>query len=56
MIIEGRVRVDTQAGSRVVDAGSVIVSSPAEEHATTALEDTRIFYVLIDPGSVGRGT
>jgi quercetin dioxygenase-like cupin family protein len=48
-IVEGRVRVDTSDESRVVDAGSVVVSSPAELHATTALVDTTIFFVLIDP-------
>jgi hypothetical protein len=48
-IVEGTVRVDTAAGSRTVNAHDVIVSSPAEQHATTALTDTTIFFVLIDP-------
>jgi len=48
-IVQGTVRVDTAAGSRTVNAHDVIVSSPAEEHATTALTDTTIFFVLIDP-------
>jgi hypothetical protein len=48
-IVQGTVRVDTAAGSRVANAYDVIVSSPAEEHATTALTDATIFYVLIDP-------
>jgi quercetin dioxygenase-like cupin family protein len=48
-LIEGRVRVDTVDGSRIVDAGAVVVSSPTELHATTALVDTTVFYVLIDP-------
>lgn len=49
-ILKGRVRVDLPNGeSRIADVGSVIVSSPAEIHATMALEDTEIFYVLVDP-------
>jgi len=48
-LVDGRVRVDTSDGSRVLDAQSVIVSSPSELHATTALTDATIFYVLIDP-------
>lgn len=48
-LVEGRVRVDTPDGeSRIVNARDVIVSSPAEPHATTALEDTVIFYVVVD--------
>src|SRR6266850_8515385 len=47
-IVESTVRVDTAAGSRTLNAHDVIVSSPAEDHATTALTDTTIFFVLID--------
>ena len=47
-LLEGRVRVDLPDGaSRIVGPGEVIVSSPAEAHATTALEDTVILYVLV---------
>jgi len=48
-LVSGRVRVDTADGTRIVEAGSVVVSSPTERHATTALEDATLFYVLIDP-------
>lgn len=48
-IVAGSARVNTAEGSTTVSAGDVIVSSPAELHATTALRDTTIFYVLIDP-------
>jgi hypothetical protein len=48
-IVEGTVRVDTASGSRMANAHDVIVSSPAEQHATTALTDATIFFVLIDP-------
>lgn len=48
-IVEGEVRIDTQAGARTAKSRDVIVSSPTEPHATTAVTDTTIFYVLIDP-------
>jgi quercetin dioxygenase-like cupin family protein len=50
-VVCGQVRVDTAGGSRIVNAGDVIVSSPAELHATTALVDTTIVYVLLNPGA-----
>ena len=49
-IVSGSARVDTADGSRIVSAGDVLISSPTELHATTALVDTIVFYVLIDPG------
>lgn len=48
-IVEGTVGVDTASGSRMANAHDVIISSPAEKHATTALTDATIFFVLIDP-------
>lgn len=48
-IVEGQVRVDTIDDSRIANRHDVIVSSPAELHATTALTDTIIFFVLVDP-------
>jgi quercetin dioxygenase-like cupin family protein len=48
-VVSGKARVDTALGSRIVNAGDVLISSPTELHATTALEDTVVFYVLIDP-------
>jgi quercetin dioxygenase-like cupin family protein len=51
-IVEGQVRVETKDDTRIANAHDVIVSSPAELHATTALSDTTIFYVLIDPAGV----
>lgn len=48
-IVEGRVRVDTADGSQIASTHDVVVSSPTELHATTAITDTTIFYVLIDP-------
>jgi quercetin dioxygenase-like cupin family protein len=48
-VVEGQVRVDTATGSRIANARDVVVSSPTEPHAITALTDTTIFFVLIDP-------
>jgi quercetin dioxygenase-like cupin family protein len=48
-VAEGRLQVDTPDESMTVDAGTVLVSSPAEMHATTALTDSTIFFALIDP-------
>lgn len=49
LLMKGRVRIDTAAGeSREVDAPSVIIASPAELHATVALQDAEIFFVLVD--------
>ena len=49
-LVQGQVKVDTEEGSRIVNAGDVIVASPAERHATTALEDATIVYVLLQRG------
>jgi len=48
-VISGRLRVDTASGSYEIRAGDVIVANPDEPHATTALEDSEIFFVLLDP-------
>lgn len=44
----------TLAGANAADVGMVRIGagtrSPAELHATTALADTVVFYVLIDSG------
>ncbi|MBS0611803.1 MAG: hypothetical protein JSS24_01360 [Proteobacteria bacterium] len=53
-LVSGRVQVDTADGSRVIEADSVIVSSPTEAHATTALSDATLMYVLIDPAGAPR--
>ena len=47
-VVEGRLQVDTPDDSATIEAGTVVVSR-AETHATTALADSIIFYVLIDP-------
>jgi len=48
-VIRGRLRVDTATGSYEIAAGDVVVADPDEPHATTALEDSEIFFVLLDP-------
>lgn len=54
VILKGRVRVDTADGSFEIGVHDAVVSSPAEPHATTALEDTEIFYLLVDPPPAAR--
>lgn len=48
-VVSGRLRIDTAADSYEVAAGDLLTTSPAEEHSTTALEDSEIFFVLLDP-------
>lgn len=48
-VVRGRLRIDTAEASHEVQAGDVLVTSPAQAHSTTALEDSEIFFVLIDP-------
>lgn len=48
-VVSGRIRIDTERASFEACAGDMLSSSPTEPHGTTALEDTEIFFVLIDP-------
>lgn len=48
-VVSGRLRIDTAASSYEVQAGDLLATSPAEEHSTTALEDSEVFFVLLDP-------
>lgn len=48
-VVRGRLRIETADASHEARAGDVLVTSPAELHSTTALEDSEIFFVLIDP-------
>jgi hypothetical protein len=48
-VISGRLRVDTPSDTYEIRAGDVVVANPDEPHATTAIEDSEIFFVLLDP-------
>lgn len=48
-VIRGRLRIETAVGTHEVAAGDMLVASPAEPHSTTAIEDSEIFFVLLDP-------
>lgn len=48
-VVSGRLRIDTAGDSYEVRAGDLLATSPALEHSTTALEDSEIFFVLLDP-------
>ncbi|MDB5959833.1 MAG: hypothetical protein JWP59_1127 [Massilia sp.] len=45
-VVSGKVRVETEAGVRFASCGDALVASPDIAHATTALEDTVIFFAL----------
>ncbi len=46
-VVSGKVRVETEAGVQDVSCGDTLVASPDIPHATTALEDTVIFFSLV---------
>lgn len=48
-LIRGRVLVETASQKFEVTAGSILTASPSEPHSTTALEDSEIFFVLLEP-------
>lgn len=48
-VIHGKLRIETAVGNHEVATGDMLVTSPAEPHSTTALEDSEIFFVLLDP-------
>ena len=48
-VIRGRLLIETAERRYEVAAGDSLVMCPAELHSTTALEDSEIFFVLLDP-------
>ncbi len=48
-VISGRLRIETADSVYEVAAGDTLVMCPAERHSTTALEDSVIFFVLLEP-------
>ncbi len=48
-VVRGRLRIETPTGEMEVAAGDFVTTSPAVEHCCTALEDTDVFFVLLDP-------
>lgn len=45
-IIEGAFDVHLEEGTQRVEAGDLVVIEPGEAHATTALADSRVIYIL----------
>jgi quercetin dioxygenase-like cupin family protein len=45
-VVSGKVRIETPVGVQVACGGDTLVASPDIPHATTALEDTVIFFAL----------
>ena len=48
-VVRGRLRIDTAHASHTVEAGDMLSMCPAQAHSTTALEDSEIFFVLLNP-------
>lgn len=51
-VLTGRVLIETQEVRFEAGPGDCIVGSPGDPHATTALEDAELFFVLIEPTRV----
>ena len=48
-VVRGRLLVETATERWEIKAGDMLASSPAAPHSTTALEDSEIFFALVDP-------
>ena len=49
-VVRGRLRVETPDGASFeAQAGDIITTSPARPHCCTAIEDSDVFFVLLDP-------
>jgi quercetin dioxygenase-like cupin family protein len=48
-VLKGRLRIETAERVYEVAAGDSLIMCPAELHSTTAMEDSEIFFVLLDP-------
>lgn len=48
LILEGAFSVETAGGVQTAEAGTVSVIPPGEGHATTALVNSRVFYILFE--------
>ncbi|MDA5194155.1 cupin domain-containing protein [Govanella unica] len=46
LVLEGALDIETADGIRRAAAGEVIIMNPGEPHASLALEDSKVFYVL----------
>jgi len=51
--VRGRLLIETAQATYAAEAGDVLVTSPAEPHSTTAIEDSEIFFVLLAPHFAG---
>ncbi len=64
-LVRGRLTVETPAGLQQVQAGDLVTFSPSVLHSAVALEDSDVYFVLINPlseaakaaqGEANRGT
>jgi len=48
LILEGAFSIETESGIQRVDANSIVTIPAGEGHATTALVNSRVFYLLLE--------
>jgi mannose-6-phosphate isomerase-like protein (cupin superfamily) len=48
-VLKGKLRVETSSETFEVTQGQVAITNPAEPHCVTALADSEVFFVLLDP-------
>jgi quercetin dioxygenase-like cupin family protein len=53
-VVKGSVKIETEHQTVIARAGDMLIMCPAEVHSTTALEDSQIFFVLLDPSLAPR--
>lgn len=47
-VVAGKLCIETASARHIVQAGDMMLMSPAEPHSTTALEDSEVFFVLLE--------
>lgn len=48
-VIRGRLQISTAEHQHIAQAGDILLSCPTEPHCVVALEDSEVFFVLLNP-------
>jgi quercetin dioxygenase-like cupin family protein len=48
LILEGAFSIETESGTRRIGADSIVTIPAGQAHATTALVNSRVFYLLLE--------
>lgn len=48
-VLKGRLRVETATEVFDIVPGQIAITNPAEPHCVTAMADSEVFFVLLDP-------